>query len=93
MIFMYKLKESDKIEEFDLNKVMRLIAATEMWTFEDLDSGGLWDCECLDFRERKEGVFIIYDTVLGTIRRARLTFGVETIDEDILYNVSSERAK
>jgi len=89
MIFLYKLKEGDVLKEFDLKKVMDMIANDEMYTFDCRDPKSFWECEILNFKNNLEGNFIIFNTETGLIRRERLGFTIEIIEEELLYIVKT----
>ena len=90
MIFLYKLTDRDKVEDFDLKKIVGLLGANEMYAFDSLDAQSFWDSEILNFKEKQEGFFIIFDSETGIISEMRLGFAVEVIEEKQLYVVKTE---
>jgi len=90
MIFLYKLKEQDKVEDFDLQKVLDLIANDEMYAFESRNAKSVYEMDILDFKEKQEGNFIIFNSESGLIRRERWGFAIEIIDEELLYIIKTE---
>lgn len=93
MIFVHKLGNNDKIEDFDLRKIMYLIGESDMWLFDDLEAKHFWNSDVLNFADNTEDWFIVYDSVAGTIKKMHLAFGIEVLDEEVLFNISSESVK
>ena len=84
MKYIYKIKETEKIKEFDIYDLLDLAVENMIWVYDILDFSTFLENEFLDIHDNKVNDFIVFDTETRELKKMKISLDLVILEEKLM---------